>query len=491
MRSIRSRLTVWNAGIITIVLLAFAGAAYAMLRDAAIEQVDQTVRQELDAVVRTLASTRVPSVAREAALEALAIELRARGFKTVVTPDASALVVRALRSGRGEIELRDEFPSQAASADTLTAELRRAIAAQSASPRHDVSRAAFTVGGASNIHVVQLDTTFGGRPLALVATEPLDEVGELLDQVRVMLLIALPVVAIIGLLVGYGQARNALAPVATMTQQARQLGARNLHERLAVENVDDELGQLAITFNDVLDRIERAMRQQRQFTADASHELRTPLAIIRSEADVTLDGGERTAGEYRESLTTIRDGSEQMSKIVNDLFLLARADAGETLPRPGLLYVDELILDTVRSMRAIAVSRGITVDVVAPGGVAYAGDEALLRQALVNLLDNAIKYAGERTTVRVSLDSLDRALRIAVADEGPGIPDGDKPFVFDRFYRVSETRGTHMSAFGAGAGLGLAIARDIVELHGGTLTLRDTHPDLHSGATFEVLLPTG
>ena len=490
MRSVRSRLTAWNGGIIAVVLLVFAVAAYALLKHAAIEQVDQTVHQQLRAVALTLAS---PAVAGDehTTLTSLANELRGRGYKVTVSANPDVIMTRALRSGHGESELRDRAHTDSASQDSIQTGMLHALMARAAIADASVRHAAFTVGRLNGgLRVVLKDTTFDGLPLTFAASEPLNEVDELLGEARLMLIVAIPIALGIALLVGYWQARNALAPISAMTSQARQMGARNLHERLVVANPHDELGQLATTFNSVLDRVDRAMHQQHQFTADASHELRTPIAIIRSEADVTLDAGERSTTEYQESLRIIRDGSEQLSKIVNDLFLLARADAGESLPQPIALYLDDLVFDAVRSMRSLAAARHIEISVSTPEGASFSGDEKLLRRSLVNLLDNAIKYSPEYSAIAVTLEQLLRGFRVAVADNGPGIADEAKPLVFDRFYRVSAVRSAEVTAHGSGAGLGLAIAREIVELHGGKLTLRDTDGASRRGSTFEMWLPT-
>jgi heavy metal sensor kinase len=487
--SVRSRLTAWNGGLITVILLISGVAAYALLKHAAIEQVDQAVHQQLRAVTLTLSTPR-PADNHRTALASLVNELRNRGYKVTASETPAVIMTRALRSGHGETELRERTPNDSTNQDLFEPALLSALLSRAGLINANVREAPFTSESANGgVRVVLKDTTFNGFPLTLAASEPLNEVEELLGEARLMLIVAIPIVASIALLVGYWQARNALAPVSAMTAQAGRMGARNLHERLAVANPHDELGQLATTFNSVLERVDRAMHQQHQFTADASHELRTPLAIIRSEADVTLDAGDRSAQEYRESLSVIRDGSEQLSRIVNDLFLLARADAGETLPRRIAIYLDDLVGDAVRSVRALAATRNIELSLSTPDSASYKGDEQLLRRVLINLLDNAIKYSPAYSTIAVTLEQLQGGFRIAVADSGPGISVEAKPFVFDRFYRVSETRGSDLTAHGSGAGLGLAIAREIVELHGGTLTLRDIEGQARVGSTFEIWLP--
>jgi len=290
----------------------------------------------------------------------------------------------------------------------------------------------------------------------------------------------------LALLLGYGLAGQMLAPVAAMSAQAKGIGARTMHDRLTVQNPHDEMGELAGEFNAVLDRLDAALEQQHHFTADASHELRTPVAIIRTEAEVALGGEARSTAEYCDSLRVILDGSEQLSRIVNDMFLLARTDAGQATITRNPLYLDELATDTMRSMTSLATARGVSLALVAPGEVLYHGDEALLRRVLANLLDNALKHAPHGTTVTVTLDELPDGYRLAVTDVGAGIPESARPFVFDRFFRADEARARVGGAPGSGAGLGLSIAREIVELHGGRLSLREP---AEPGTTFDLFLP--
>ncbi|MEP7348103.1 MAG: HAMP domain-containing sensor histidine kinase, partial [Gemmatimonadaceae bacterium] len=274
--------------------------------------------------------------------------------------------------------------------------------------------------------------------------------------------------------------------IAAMTAEARRIGSRNVHERLSVGNPGDELGQLAITFNEVLQRVDSALEQQRRFTADASHELRTPVALIRAEADVALSEGAASDGEYRAALSVIRDGSQQLSRIVNDLFLLARADAGQTVMSPHVMYLDELVSSTVQSMRLLADAKHIQLHVLPLAEVSFQADEELLRRALFNLLDNAIRYSPDASQVHVALERDEKWYRIAVTDDGPGIGADDQLHIFERFFRGDSSRAHSESANGAGAGLGLAIAREIAELHGGQLRLRRSDA---SGSSFELILP--
>jgi two-component system OmpR family sensor kinase len=404
---------------------------------------------------------------------------RARGVHaTVLDQRGRALSDAPIRLGGDDPDERENSRSSRGSLDSAAVAFVKA----------NQTEGAFTVDGPrGGIRVLGRRLHLGGGRYTAVITQSLSEVNELLEQAQAAALVSVPVLLLLAIAGGYLLARRGLAPVAAMNEQAQRIDARNLHERLAVADPRDELGQLATTFNALLERVDRAFEQQRRFTADASHELRTPVAIVRGEADVALSSGRRTVEEYREALRIVRDGSERLSRIVNDLFLLARADAGQIPIRAAPLYLDELLAEVARSVRSLAQRAGIDIRVTAPEEIAYVGDEELLRRLLLNLLDNAIKYSTRPGVVALTLESAAGWRRVTVTDSGAGIPPEAQPHVFERFYRGDMARSVAESAQGGGAGLGLSIARWIAERHGGGLTLVESSPN---GTTFELVLPT-
>jgi heavy metal sensor kinase len=243
----------------------------------------------------------------------------------------------------------------------------------------------------------------------------------------------------------------------------------------------DEVGRLAATFNRMLDRLERSFARQRQFTADASHELRTPLAMLTSEAELALSR-ERTADEYRQALSSVRSDADRMTRLVNELLLLARAEAGQEQLELEPLALDELAADVVEAMQPLAETRGVRLERGCLEAVRVRGDQSRLTQLLVNLVDNGLKYtpAGGRVTVSVGPEDGQAVLR--VADNGPGIAAEHLPHLFERFYRVDKAR----SRAAGGTGLGLAISRWIVEAHGGQVSVAS---QTGAGTTFTVQLP--
>jgi signal transduction histidine kinase len=284
--------------------------------------------------------------------------------------------------------------------------------------------------------------------------------------------ILLPVALMIAALGGWWIGRRALDPLTSMATQATGISDRTPDAHLTISNPSDELAQLGGAFNALLDRLAHALHAQRQFMADASHQLRTPVSVIRTAAQVTLGRSGRAESEYRESLGIVAEQSARLTRMVDDMFLLARADANGRPLELADFYFDELIGDCVRAVRVMADPRQVGVETSGPTEVLFRGDEALLRQMLMNLLDNAVSHAPHGGRVSLSLGQQASSLVVAVTDNGIGILSSDRDRIFERFVRLDPS--TKRAGVG-GAGLGLPIARWIAEAHGGTLTL-DTAP---------------
>jgi heavy metal sensor kinase len=272
---------------------------------------------------------------------------------------------------------------------------------------------------------------------------------------------------------------RALAPVDAMVAAARRIGAEDLSRRLTTENRNDELGRLAAVLNDMLARLERSFAAVRNFSADAAHELRTPLTILKGEIEVAL----RTApgpAEATQVLESCQEEVDRLNALVEDLLFLARADA-DAVERP-LEPVDlaGVIDDVSPALRTLAERAGVSLAVNNRASAIVRGSAPMLFRLIFNLADNAIKYAGAGRRVEVALSVTDANAALEVRDDGPGISAEDQAHIFDRFYRPdpARTRG--------GTGLGLALARSIVLVHGGQITV-ESSPGM--GTMFRVLLP--
>ncbi|HWZ84606.1 MAG TPA: ATP-binding protein [Thermoanaerobaculia bacterium] len=305
-----------------------------------------------------------------------------------------------------------------------------------------------------------------GDRVSLVVADRTVLVEETLSSIRTSLIEFGAAGLFLALAGGYWLATRVLRPIGILTTQAGAMAATpsTPGARLAIPNPDDELGRLGLTFNLLLERIEESVRQTRAFIADAAHELKTPVAIVRTEAELSLSG-DRSLAESREALAAIAAESANLSRLVSDLTLLAEAETLEQPLERRLVDLTELLHDVVRSLRSLAASRGVTVDLEAAGGHDYRGDERLLRRILTNLLENAIKFSREGGRIAVVLSEDSESLELRVLDESPTLSAEERQRVFQRFYRSATARGS-----GAiGSGLGLAIVQWAMTLHGGRI----------------------
>jgi len=278
---------------------------------------------------------------------------------------------------------------------------------------------------------------------------------------------------------GLWLASMGLRPITEMARRAEGLAPAGV-EDLGLSERRDELGQLARAFNGLLARLRQALRAQREFTADASHELRTPVSVIRSAADVTLSREQRSESEYREALTIVGTEARRIGRFVDDMLVLARADAGAYPLRCANLYLNELVSDCQRTVEILARQRNVTIRMWARDDIPFCGDENLLRRMLVNVMQNAVTSTHPGTAVIVDVSTNGRYVDIRVTDAGDGIPERDRARIFERFVQLDPARRSE------GAGLGLPIARWIAEIHGGSLDLIQSGT---GGSTFRILLP--
>ena len=451
--SIRARLTLWYSAVLFAVL---AGAAFAVLSLHVRLEVAR-VDEELVAAAHTVNGVlRNEFSERLTPLEAVhdlfdELDLPLYGI-AVVEPSKGVLGTRM----PGPLEIAEPV-----------------ILAATGTPEF--------AGPDRQIRIRSVDSEIDGVRYRIVVWTTLAEVEQEEGTLRRALVLGIPLALLLAVVGGWAVAKRSLRPLADMAQQANAIGPHLGGGRtLTVANPDDELGTLASAFNALLERLSQSLRSQRAFMADASHQLRNPVSVVRMAAQVTLSRTDRSESEYRESLEVIARQSVRLTKMVDDMFTLALADADARPLQKAPLYLDEVVTTVVGDAGPLGAARKIAVTSDTPGDVPFVGDEHLLRQMVANLVENAIRYTREGGTIDVSLERAGNRLCIRVRDEGPGIAPDDRPRIFERFVRLDTAGGE------SGGGLGLPIARWIAEAHGGSLQLESSDA---TGSCFAISLP--
>ncbi len=470
----RARLTIWYAGVLALVLLLFSLVTYVYLESAAQRRTDNSLLEAANSFISV-----INTEANDEGLSAIdAAKESASAFKS---HDRMASVF----SLNNELIAASPVPQSLVNLNqSPTTQLSLNAFLNSASSHASYSTSNLS-GEALRAVVIRVD--FKGQQYKVLMVQSLREQTAGLAIARRAFYLVNPLALLLASLGGYFLARKSLAPVVAMAIQCEKIGAENLDKRLVELDPGNELGRLIHSFNNLLSRLQASFKSQRRFMADASHELRTPVAIIRGESEVALTNEMRTAAEYRESLAIVQDEGKRLGRIVEDLFILARADAGQYPVEKSNLYLDETVGHCVRSVESLARQRGLKLAFeTSAHELFFNGDEALLQRMTLNILDNAIKYTPPGGTVSVSLERKGSSCKLAISDTGNGIPSDSQQKIFERFFRVDQTRMRNEERNGSGAGLGLPIARWIAELHGGKLELDVSN---QNGSTFLISLP--
>ncbi len=463
--TVRGRLTLWYVSALALILVAFGVAVYVMLSRSLHRRVDEALRSTLEISITSLTHDTQEGQSSQSAAQSTTAELSHPQQAMMIFDGAG----RLLAEHPYEQDLHIRPPDLGAIPDDEVY-LYTVAEEGDADDHHRLA--------VRRVRIPPADT-----PYIILASQPLEAVEDELESLREILYLATPAVLLVAGLGGWFLARQGLAPVGAMAKRARQIGAGSLDRQLPVANPRDELGQLANSFNELLARLDAAFDEQRRFMADASHELRTPLSVMSTAAGVTLKKAHREEEEYREALQMMAEQTRRLSRIVQDMFILARADAGHYPLQNRALYLNDLLDEVARAGGLLASDKDVTVELTNLPEAAFHGDEDLLRQMVMNLLDNAVKFTPARGVVRLSLTRRADEYLLSVSDTGPGIPAAARDHVFERFYRADKARSRSEDG---GAGLGLAIARWIAQAHDGDLELADSDG---AGATFIVRLP--
>jgi heavy metal sensor kinase len=464
--SIRAKLTAWYVSVLAGVLIAFGVGIYLMLSEALHTRVDDSLLTLIDIATSSLTHEQEEGQTSHVAATSTASDPFAQDQALAIYDQTGALLAdsRTLRTPDGErvaSAVDDDAPRLALPILATIPTRRPQLDTVPAGPDGEAYRRAVR-----RVRISPTETEY-----IIVAGQSLKRVEDDLRPLQMILLYAIPTAVAIAGIGGWFLARKSLSPVMAMAERAARMGAENLAGRLPVVNEKDELGRLASTFNALFGRLETAFAQQRQFMADASHELRTPLATAQTAATVTLQQPSRSEAEYREALQIIENQTRRLTRIVEDMFTIARADAGQYPLQRTTFYLDELADEVARAGCVLGALRNVSVKVTAPPGMAFLGDEDLLRRMLLNLVDNAIRHTAPGSTVHLTLTGNNHDYVITVTDAGSGIPPESQPHIFERFYRSDSARTRTGSGNGGGAGLGLAIAQWVAQAHAGRLEL--------------------
>ena len=463
--SVRARLTVFYVVVLAVVLLVVGGLIYVLLARVLYTRIDESLLAVMQITATSLDNDLAEGQDVADAARSTAAELASRQQMLAIYDANGQLLAESGRDDDVEIHLP--------SAETISsAETQLTTIAE---PRDDDDRHRLAM---RRVTLPRHNATY-----IVVAGSSLEPTDEELEALRDTLGYVVPIALLLAGLGGWFLAHRSLAPVVAMADRARRLGVEDLSGRLPVANPRDELGQLAETFNELLARLELSMKQQRQFMADASHELRTPITTARTAANVALQQRHRGEDEYRHALAVVEQQATRLSRIVHDMFILARADAGNYPVRRHPMYLDEVIDEVVAGARVLASAKDVRIVCSGSRSAVFVGDEALIQRMIMNLLDNAARHSPPGAVVSVELQVAVAGYVIVVADQGPGIPPESQPHIFERFYRVDASRGST----DGGAGLGLALVRWVADLHGGKVTLTSSSI---TGSTFTVELPS-
>lgn len=476
--SIRIRLTLWYTVVLALVIGILCTAAYLIFWRSAVQRTDANLVELSDSFLVTLRAELEDQSGTDVFQSAAHVAIDEHQFRDTVY---------AIADGTGKVILTS---LDAPSASPPSRAARRVLSSAyfqnflDASSRSDRLFGEFPVTEAGYRGFAQRFLA-RGKTYTLIILQSLHPQEQMMEEAGSVFAWLIPIAILLASGGGYFLARKSLAPVVAMSSQAGRIGAANLHERLPVQNEKDELGHLARSFNRLLDRLAESFDRQRRFMADASHELRTPVAILRGESEVALSQQVRTPEEYRESLGVLHHEAERLTRIVEDLFTLTRADAGQYPLQRHDFYLDELIAECVHSARTLAQAKRISLTFEGAPESPIHADESLLRRMLLNLLDNAIKYTPDFGRVTVACHRNGKEYVVSINDTGSGIPAELRPRIFERFFRADKAR-SRSDNDGGGAGLGLAISRWIAEAHQGRLEL--THSD-STGSTFSAYFP--
>jgi heavy metal sensor kinase len=477
--NIRLRLTLWYTAILFLTLALFSSAVYIGLTRSLMVTLDNHLQREVSEIIGNLKFEHSGEDPEESEEEGNDDDHKIRSGELEIelnyTPEEGVFWRLLAENGQ---PLRDPgyFEGAAIAPTTLTA----------GQTQFEYAYATLANGTPIRLYTAPFVIEQQGAGVVQVA-ESYRHIQEVQRQLLLLLALGLPFILLAAGLGGWFLASNALNPIDRITRAARQISADDLHHRLNLKLPNDEVGRLAATFDQMLARLDDAFERQKRFIADASHEMRTPLTILKGDVEVALNRP-RSAGEYRATLDMVNQTTDRLTALVEELFLLARADNHQFPLQLEPFDLVELLRRDVMKLMPRAFEKNISLDLDTPVELQIEADPAKLSRLLLNLIDNAIKYSNSGASVTVTATIEHDQAHIAIADTGPGIDPEHLPHLFERFYRVDQARSRHVAASdgSSGAGLGLSIAAWLAKIHGGRI---EVESQVGQGTTFIVWLP--
>jgi len=478
--SIRSKLTLWYTAILALTLLGFGVVSYFFTRATLSDSLDLSLRSEVKWV-----SEFIEPQAKKVRLKRSAL-LELQQLRKITPPPAE------MDQEPADSSTTDEIWNQIYQ-HTILSPRRQYIQILDRngdllyrSPSLGKQKLDFADIPYGWVNVVSIHNEQAGElRLALTQNDyvkimvayPLEELNEVLDGIFLIFRILAPAALLISLIGGWFLAHRSLKPVDTITRTAQKISAQNLNQRLPEKGIDDELGRLTATFNEMIGRLQESFAQIQRFSADASHELRTPLTIMRGEIEVALRR-KKIPTETRKLLMSVHDELVRLSSIVEGLMTLIKSESGRLVLQFSDINLDDLVRELAEDTLVLASRKKIKVIVNDLDSLKVRGDAVRLRQLFLNLAENSVKYTPKNGTISIALRRSDNKAVVSITDTGIGISKKDLPKVFDRFYRVKPD--------GSGSGLGLSISKWIAEAHHGTVHVVSREK---KGSTFTVTLP--
>lgn len=487
--SIRLRFVFWYTVMLALTFSLFAVLLYIHVSDSLKSELDDVLLTKAEGIARS-----INTYWEIEEMDALRHGARKKVFTKINNLNFNKIAARWVEERSSDPELMDivvqiynpaggliaNSPNAPARLDISEGTLKRLTVRKTG---YEDRRIPVDEGRPLDLRILQVPVFEEGRVAYIVqAASPLGSYLAAMYRLKLILFLLLPVTVVAGgALAGEFLASVTLKPLRKMIDTVRQITAENMNLRVDVPDSQDEIRRLAETFNGMLQKIGQVIVSQGQFIQDVSHELRTPLTIMRGELEVAIKR-RRTPDEYHAILASTLEEAKKLGTLLEDLLTLARCESSSASPAREETDLSLVLEEIIEDMRTLASRKGITVESSCGQGVLLPVDRPRLVRAFLNILDNAVKYTPENGSISVKVAREGRVVTVTVGDTGVGIPEGDLPHIFDRFYQADKSRNS------SGFGLGLSISRSIIEAHGGAVTVQSREGE---GTVFRITLPLG